>query len=107
MSNDETAEKETAGIGKGTPGPGRAKGIPNKATTLAREAIARLVDGNAHKLQEWLEAVAEDEKHGPVVAFKLLTDVMEYHLPKLARTEHTGDGGGPVVIAATNLDERL
>ena len=33
--------KETPanGIGKGTPGPGRPKGIPNKATTAVKEMI--------------------------------------------------------------------
>jgi hypothetical protein len=41
------------------------------------------------------------------VAFKLLMDVMEYHVPKLARTEHVGDGGGPVQIIATSHDEKL
>lgn len=39
------SEKQTAGIGKGTPGPGRKKGIPNKHTTLAKEAIALAAEG--------------------------------------------------------------
>jgi hypothetical protein len=86
---------------------GRPKGSPNKATAQAREAIAKLVDGNADRLQEWLDQIASDEKQGPAVAFKLLMDVMEYHVPKLARTEHVGKGGGPIVIAASPLDERL
>lgn len=33
------ADSKTAGIGKGTPGPGRPKGMPNKTTTTLREAI--------------------------------------------------------------------
>jgi hypothetical protein len=86
---------------------GSRKGIPNKTTSLARQAIAQLVDGNADRLQSWLDQIAQDEKHGPAVAFKLLMDVMEYHVPKLARIEHTGKDGGPVVIAASPLDERL
>jgi hypothetical protein len=77
-------------------GRGRVKGTPNKATGMAREAIAKLVEGNVDQLQEWLSEIAIDEKQGPAVAFKLLMDVMEYHIPKLARTEHTGDGGGPI-----------
>lgn len=40
-----TTEKQTAGIGKGTPGPGRPKGVPNKATTAAKDAIARAAEG--------------------------------------------------------------
>lgn len=33
------AEKQTAGIGRGTPGPGRPKGVPNKVTTDLKEMI--------------------------------------------------------------------
>lgn len=32
-------EKQTAGIGKGTPGPGRKPGIPNKLTRDVKAAI--------------------------------------------------------------------
>jgi hypothetical protein len=86
---------------------GRPKGSPNKSTAMAREAIAQFVDGNAHKMQEWLEQVAtgvknEDNKFivlpNPEKAFGMLQSVMEYHLPKLARTEHTGDEDQPVKI---------
>ena len=86
---------------------GRKEGTPNKATTMAREAIAAFADANSTRMQGWLDDVAADEKHGPAVAFKMLMEVMEYHLPKLARTEHTGANGGPIVVAATNIDERL
>jgi hypothetical protein len=77
-------------------GIGRVKGVPNKATGMAREAIAKLVEGNVDQLQDWLAQIAADEKQGPAVAFKLLMDVMEYHIPKLSRAEHTGEGGGPI-----------
>jgi hypothetical protein len=86
---------------------GRPKGSPNKSTAAAREAIAQFVDGNAHKMQEWLEQVAigvknEENKFivlpNPEKAFGMLQSVMEYHLPKLARTEHTGDEEQPVKI---------
>jgi len=33
--------KQTAGIGKGTPGPGRKKGVPNKDTALIRDMVAQ------------------------------------------------------------------
>jgi hypothetical protein len=86
---------------------GRPKGSPNKSTAMAREAIAQFVEGNAHKMQEWLEQVAigvknDDDKFivlpNPEKAFGMLQSVMEYHLPKLARTEHTGDEDQPVKI---------
>jgi hypothetical protein len=76
------------------PGPGRPKGLANKSTLAAREAIARFVDGNAHRVQIWLDAIAETE--GPLKAFQCYTDMIEYHVPKLSRTELTGKDEGPV-----------
>ena len=75
---------------------GRVAGVPNKSTALAREAIAKFVDGNSHKLQEWLDDIAMNEKLGPKVAFDCFMQVAEYHVPKLARTEHTGDATAPI-----------
>lgn len=68
------------------------------------------MDQNAHRLTEWLDAVAngdKDVKPNPAKAFELFQSVVEYHIPKLARTEHTGEGGGPVRIVASNHDEQL
>lgn len=86
---------------------GSRKGVPNKSTAKAREAIALLADTNAERLQGWLDDIAADDKQGPAVAFRLFMDVLEYHVPKLARTEVTGKDGGPVIIQASPLDERL
>lgn len=76
---------------------GRVAGVPNKSTALAREAIARFVDGNSHKLQKWLDEIAMNEKLGPKVAFDCFMQVAEYHVPKLARVEQVGDETKPVV----------
>jgi hypothetical protein len=89
---------------KGEKKPNQGKHGPPKATLQAREAIAKLVDGNADRLQAWLDEIASKD---PERAWRCLMDVIEYHIPKLARTEHVGDGGGPVVIQASPLDERL
>ena len=75
---------------------GRSAGTPNRSTALAREAIAKFVDGNSHKLQEWLDEIATNEKLGPKVAFDCFMQVAEYHVPKLARTEHTGSDDKPI-----------
>ncbi len=72
----------------------RVKGVPNKATAHAKEAIARFVDGNSGRLQEWLDQIAATE--GPKAAFQCVVDLLEFHVPKLARTEVTGKDGGPV-----------
>jgi hypothetical protein len=86
---------------KSTAGPGRPKGLQNKTTVQAREAIALFVDNNALRLAEWLNAVAEgdplhDVKPNPAKAFELFQSVIEYHVPKLARTELTGADEGPI-----------
>ena len=85
---------------------GRAAGVPNKTTQQAREAIALFVDGNAHRLSEWLDEVAKgvpehDIKPNPAKAFELFQSVVEYHVPKLARTEITGKDDGPVEMVVT------
>ena len=95
-----TAKRKPPNAGKG-----RKAGVPNKATANAREAIARFVDGNAERLNGWLDEIYE--KDGPKAAFTCFTDLIEYHVPKLARHEHTGEGGGPVILRATATDERL
>ena len=87
---------------------GRPVGSPNKSTSVAREAIARFVDGNTDKMQGWLEQVAtgvQDEETGkwlvppnPEKAFAMLQSVVEYHVPKLARQELVGDDKAPVKI---------
>jgi hypothetical protein len=75
---------------------GRPKGIPNKATTDSRAAIAMFVDNNTHRLQEWLDDIAKGVKNeaneyivkpDPVAAFKMVSDILEYHVPKLSRAE--------------------
>lgn len=77
-------------------GGGSRKGVPNKSTAQAREAIALFVDGNAERLQGWLDQIAEDK--GPQAAFDCFTSLLEYHVPKLARHEHTGQDGKPQEI---------
>jgi hypothetical protein len=86
---------------------GRKPGIPNQATTNAREAIARFVDANVPRMQAWLDEIAADPKHGPLAAMKCVQDVLEYHVPKLQRTELTGADGQPLVVRITGEDADL
>ena len=89
----------------------RPKGSPNKATADARAAIAKFVDGNAHRLQVWLDEIATGvtadgtplgDGPNPEKAFGLFQSVIEYHVPKLARTEQTisGPDGQPIQYQA-------
>lgn len=84
---------------------GRVAGTPNKATNEARQAIALFVDANAHRLTEWLDAVADgdpinDVKPNPAKAFELFQSVVEYHIPKLARQELVGNEDNPLLISS-------
>jgi len=80
-------------------GPGRPKGVPNKATTTFRETVTKLLEGNAENVALWLDQVATGS-HGkdpaPEKALDLLAKLAEYAAPKLSRTEVTGQDGGPV-----------
>lgn len=75
---------------------GRAKGTPNKVTANAREAIARFVDGNAENLQKWLNEVYKTD--GPKAALACYNDLIEYHVPKLARTEISSPDGSALSL---------
>ena len=111
---------------KGEKRPNQGKHGPPKATLAAREAIAQFVDGNAHRLQDWLDKVAEgvklqDAEGNPVYddagrpryivapdpekAFDLFHKVIEYHVPKLNRSEQHHSGSvdtGLAALAALN-----
>lgn len=97
-------------------GGGLRRGVPNKATAEARAAIAAFVDGNAHRLQGWLDAIADGQrepsatdgtlgawivKPDPQKAFELFQSVIEYHVPKLSRSTIDGEIGvrGTLVIS--------
>lgn len=127
MSDVTKQVAKPVGKPKGTPRPagsGRAVGTPNKATGDARRAIADFVDGNTHRLQDWLDQIANgipkldpegrqkynedgepmwEVRPSPDRAFTLFQGVIEYHVPKLARSEITGADGGPVALAAVDL----
>lgn len=96
-------------------GGGTRRGVPNKATTTAREAIARVADGSAYDFMQWLQQTAEgiqgeedDEgnprwivRPNPEGAANLYLKAIEYHIPKLARTELTGKDGEKLPPPAT------
>jgi len=81
---------------KGEKKPNQGKRGPNKATVQVREAIAIFAEANVDRLQGWLDEIASNDKQGPAVAARLYLDLLEYHVPKLARSEVSGPNGGPV-----------
>lgn len=105
-------------------GSGRALGTQNKITLTAKQAIAEFVDGNAHRLTGWLDQVANGTplldaegkqvydgegnkvylaRPNPEKAFNLFQSVVEYHVPKLARSEISGPNGGAIETSVVDL----
>lgn len=73
---------------KGKKTGGRVKGSENKATKEIKEAYKLLIESNIPNLTVWLERVAETE---PKEALKYLSSLSEYVIPKLGRTEFSGE----------------
>lgn len=74
-------------------GIGRMKGVPNAITKTTREIIQAVIDGNASKVQGWLDRVATKN---PAKAVSLFAKLAEYVIPKLQRTELSGHVTGLV-----------
>lgn len=85
---------------------GRKKGTPNKATADVRAAVAEIAQNNVAKVQGWLDRTARKQ---PARAVQLFMDLIEYHIPKLQRTELTGKDGKDlaVTVQGAKNDEGL
>lgn len=89
--------------GRKNPNAGRPKGSVDKKILRGRHAIAEFVEGNAHRLVGWLDAMAETD---PEAAFKAYMSVVQYHIPALQRQEITGKDGERLqinVVTGLNL----
>lgn len=69
---------------------GRPKGIPNKTTKHIREAYQKLTEDNLDRMSIWISQVASED---PAKALDIMIRLSEYIIPKLARTEVTGNDG--------------
>ena len=91
---------ETPKIGKGKPGPGRPKGLPNKTTALLKDAIliaAQKAGGDGPDgLVNYLVVQATDN---PTSFLPLLGKVLPLQI--------TGESGGPVAFVLTAQDVAL
>lgn len=77
-------------------GKGRPKGIPNKATADVRACVALIAQNLAPEVEGWIRRGA---RKNPLGAANLLATLLEYHIPKLARTELTGLNGKPLEVS--------
>lgn len=69
---------------------GRPKGSVNKTTKHIREAYQKLTEDNLERMSIWISQVASED---PAKAMDIMIRLSEYILPKLARTELTGNDG--------------
>ncbi len=72
-------------------GGGSRAGVPNKATQDVRAAIAAFASANVGQMTVWLAGIDD-----PAKKLDLYLKAIEYHIPKLARSEVSGPNGGPV-----------
>lgn len=101
--NDSQATKKVNVRKPPRAGMGRPAGSVNKATAAVREAIARMAEDNAENFVSWISQVADKS---PEKACDIYLRAIEYHIPKLARTEVTGTDGGPLSIkVVSGIDE--
>jgi hypothetical protein len=85
-------------MAKGIKTGGRKAGVGNKTTVDVRNAIALIAQNNAGNFAQWLGEVALED---PGKAADLYLKAIEYHIPKLARSEVSGPDGGPQIVEAT------
>lgn len=71
---------------------GKKKGSQNKVTKDIKEAYRLLIESNIPNLTKWLETVAEKN---PAQAIMIISELSEYVVPKLSRTDLTS-GDKPI-----------
>lgn len=69
---------------------GRKPGTRNKTTKHIREAYQKLTEDNLDNMSIWISQIASED---PAKAMDTMIKLSEYILPKLARTELTGNDG--------------
>lgn len=74
---------------------GRGLGTPNNATRDIKEAYRMLIEKNLDNLTGWLEIIAEKD---PEKAIRILNDLSEYVIPKLARKDVDLKQSGTITV---------
>jgi hypothetical protein len=69
---------------------GKPKGAISHVKKDTQEAIKMLIESNLDNMTIWLSEIA---KKNPEKAMYIIVNLLEYSIPKLARTEVTGKDG--------------
>jgi len=69
---------------------GKKKGTLNKNTRMIREAYQKLTEDNLDNMSRWVSQVASED---PAKVLDIMIKLSEYIIPKLARTELSGNDG--------------
>lgn len=77
---------------------GRKKGAENRQTVEFKQAVNNLIAFATPQMVDWLEIIAAED---PNKALDHVYKFAQFGYPLLARSEHTGAGGGPVNLNAT------
>ena len=80
---------------------GRPKGAVNKTTAETRAFLTRISNKLGEKVEEDLEMMEPKDR------VKIWLELQEYLIPKLSRTEITGEDGGMIEIKQTLKLENL
>jgi hypothetical protein len=81
---------------------GRKRGIPNKASAAKAKAIA---DSGLTPLDYMLNLMRDDQADSTRRDWAAGASAPYVH-PKLANIEHSGKGGGPIILRLDSLDAR-
>lgn len=85
------------------PGAGRPKGTPNKATAEAKRVALAFLNRRSDEELDTLWNAAKGESASKALSTWL--GALEFVMPKLGRTEVTGEGGGPVRVIKVDQDD--
>jgi arginine utilization protein RocB len=82
---------------------GRPKGAVNRSTEMVKLSIARAVDNTLSTLSKDLEEI---KKKNPEKAMELAFKLLEYVMPKLSRTEMSGEINQKIQQISVNITQK-
>jgi hypothetical protein len=89
---------------KGQKRPGQGKRGLGRVTARTREAISAFADGNVHRLQSWLDEIHAND--GAAAALAAYTRLLEFAVPKQARTEFADQPSNVITVRWAEASEQ-